>query len=77
MLVPGHGALFRKSDVSETRQYFEDLVAAVSAGIAQGKSLEELQRTVMLEKYRDWAQYDRLRAANIRAAYDNLRLYRQ
>jgi glyoxylase-like metal-dependent hydrolase (beta-lactamase superfamily II) len=75
-LAAGHGVFFKKADVVETRQYFEDLMAAVSAGIAQGKSLEELRQTVMLEKYKDWAQYARLRVKNIEAAYENLKLYR-
>jgi hypothetical protein len=76
-LAGGHGTpLFNKADVTATRVYFEDLVAAVSEGIAAGKSLEELKETVRLEKYRDWANYERLRANNVEAAYQNLKLYR-
>jgi glyoxylase-like metal-dependent hydrolase (beta-lactamase superfamily II) len=75
-LAGGHGsALFKKSDVAETRQFFEDLSAAVSQGMAQGKSLETLKKTILLEKYRDWAYYDRLREDNIEAAYNNIKLY--
>ena len=40
------------------------------------KSLEELKRTIRLEKYRDWAFYGRLREDNIEAAYNNLMTYR-
>ena len=77
VLAGGHGsALFKKSDVAEARQFFEDLVAAVGSGMAQGKSLDELKRTVLLEKYKDWAYYARLREDNIEAAYNNLKLYR-
>jgi glyoxylase-like metal-dependent hydrolase (beta-lactamase superfamily II) len=76
VLAPGHGTLFAKSDVTDTREYFETLVAAVSAGIAAGKSLSELKETLQLEEYRDWANYERLRANNIEAAYLNLKLYR-
>jgi glyoxylase-like metal-dependent hydrolase (beta-lactamase superfamily II) len=76
-LAGGHGsALFTKADVAEARHYFEDLVAAVSGGMSQGKSLEELKRTVLLEKYKDWKFYDRLREDNIEAAYFNLKIYR-
>jgi glyoxylase-like metal-dependent hydrolase (beta-lactamase superfamily II) len=76
-LAGGHGnVLFKKSDVTEARQYFEDLIAAVSAARAEGKSLEEMKRTVLLEKYKDWAFYPRLREDNIEAAYENLRIYR-
>jgi len=76
VLAPGHGALFKKSDVTDTRIYFEDLVAAVSAGMAEGRSLEELKETVLLEDYKEWANYERLRRDNIEAAYHNLMLYR-
>jgi glyoxylase-like metal-dependent hydrolase (beta-lactamase superfamily II) len=76
VLAPGHGALFKKSDVTDTRRYFEDLVAAVSAGMAAGKPLEELKETVLLEEYKDWANYERLRRNNVEAAYNNLMLYR-
>jgi glyoxylase-like metal-dependent hydrolase (beta-lactamase superfamily II) len=76
VLAPGHGALFDKAAVTETRRYFEDLVAAVSAGMAAGESLAELMETLELEQYSDWANYDRLRAKNIAAAYHNLKLYR-
>jgi len=40
------------------------------------KSLQELQQTITLSKYKEWAYYDRLRASNIAAAYNNLKLYR-
>lgn len=76
VLAPGHGVLFKKSDVTDTREYFEDLVDAVSAGMAAGRSKEELMRTVRLDKYKDWAHYERLLPDNIEAAYNNLKLYR-
>jgi len=78
VLAPGHGGgVFAKKDVVEAREFFEDLRSAVLAGISAGKSLEELQKTITLEKYRDWAYYERLRASNIAAAYTNLRLFRE
>lgn len=77
ILAAGHGTgTFKKSDVAMTREFFEDLIAAVSSGIKQGKSLEEMEKTVLLEKYKDWAQYERLRVYNIRSAYQNLKAYR-
>ena len=77
VLAQGHGNVpFRKADVFETRQFFEDLAAAVTSGMSQGKSLGELKRTILLEKYKDWAFYQRLREDNIESAYNNLRTYR-
>jgi glyoxylase-like metal-dependent hydrolase (beta-lactamase superfamily II) len=76
-LLGGHGAVvFKKSDVTEARQFFEDLVAAVNAALSQGKSLEEMKRTILLEKYKEWAYYQRLREDNIEAAYKNLQTHR-
>jgi glyoxylase-like metal-dependent hydrolase (beta-lactamase superfamily II) len=72
----GHGGLATKADVTANRQFFEDLVAAVSAGMAQGKSLTELQHSITLDKYREWAGYAARRAPTIESAFNNLRLYR-
>jgi glyoxylase-like metal-dependent hydrolase (beta-lactamase superfamily II) len=72
----GHGAVATKADVTANREFFEDLVAAVSAGMSQGKSLAELQKTILLEKYADWSGYAQRRAPTIESAYNNLRLYR-
>ena len=76
ILAPGHGALFTKADVTEAREFFEDLRREVSAGMAAGRSLEELQKTITLDRYKSWAYYERLRAANIAAAYQNLKTFR-
>jgi hypothetical protein len=62
VLAGGHGAtLFKKADVAEGRGFLEDLMSAVSIGMAAGKGLDELKRTVLLEQYKDWANYQRLR----------------
>jgi glyoxylase-like metal-dependent hydrolase (beta-lactamase superfamily II) len=77
VLVAGHGSrLLDKSAVRATREFFEDLTAEVSAGIAAGRSLEELKASVQLAAYKDWANYERLRANNVESAYLNLKLYR-
>ena len=41
--------------------------------MAAGKTLEQLKDSVKLESYKNWANYDRLRAYNVEAAYRNLR----
>jgi len=77
ILVQGHGSrTFGKADVAAGREYFEDLIREVTAGMAQGLGPEELKQTVRLEKYRDWRNYERLREDNIVSAYHNLKLYR-
>ena len=72
----GHGALATKADVTEVRVFFEELTAAVSRGMSEGKSLAELQKTLLFEKYKDWNGYAQRRAATIESAYNNLRIYR-
>ena len=76
VFAAGEGNLGTKADVTAMRRFWEDLRAAVAAGMSQGKSLAELQRTIMLEPYKDWVGYDQRRLLNIEAAYNNLRLYR-
>jgi glyoxylase-like metal-dependent hydrolase (beta-lactamase superfamily II) len=77
VLVPGHGSeLLDKTLVRETREFFEDLRSEVAAGMAAGQSLEQLKQSVKLERYRNWANYERLRIHNIEAAYRNLVTYR-
>jgi glyoxylase-like metal-dependent hydrolase (beta-lactamase superfamily II) len=77
VLVTGHGsALLDKTIVRETREYFEQLRAEVAAGMAAGQTLEQLKASVQLERYEDWANYERLRPYNVEAAYRNLLLYR-
>ena len=68
---PGHGDVFDKAVVTETREYFEYLVAQVSAGIQSGRPLADLMETITLERYKGWANYERLRRMNVEAAYLN------
>ena len=77
ILAQGHGQVnFTKADLAEGRKFFETLRDEVSRAMAQGKSLEETKRTVMLPQYKDWAYYDELRPLDVEAAYLNLRTYR-
>ena len=45
-------------------------MAEVTAAVRAGKSLEDIKRTVMLERYKDWAQYDRVRTLVLESAYN-------
>ncbi len=57
-VATGHGPMGTWENVVEWREYFEKLEAAVATGIAEGKSLEELQQTIRLDEYREWVGYD-------------------
>jgi len=76
ILIPGHGRrLGTRADVVANREFLEDLSAAVSKGIAEGQTLDELKRTVTLEKYSMWPNLATARLSNIEHAYNNLRHY--
>ena len=64
-LVGGHGPLGAKSDVGDGLAYLVELREAVLSGLKAGKSVDELSDTIQMEKYRDWAFYDRWRVPNI------------
>jgi len=68
----GHGAFFSKADMALPIEFLTDLKAQVEAAISAGLSLEAAKATITLDKYRDWAYFDRLREKNIEAAYLNL-----
>jgi glyoxylase-like metal-dependent hydrolase (beta-lactamase superfamily II) len=72
ILTPGHGVLGIKADVRDNRAYLEDLSAAVLKLAAEGKSLQDMQRIINLEKYKDWGQYEAWLPLNIEGAYNLL-----
>ncbi len=74
ILTTGHGTplAFSKSDLVETRKYYEYLQQVVGDALKQGMSLAQMKATLLLEPYKGWAQYERLREKNIEAAYYNL-----
>ena len=72
VISPGHELPGTKADVTEQRRYLEEIVAAVSAGIAEGKTKEELVETVLMEDYDHLIEFDRSRALNVAATYEML-----
>jgi glyoxylase-like metal-dependent hydrolase (beta-lactamase superfamily II) len=77
VLSGGHGwKTFTKQDIVEGREYFEYLRREVSDAMAKGMSLEEIRKNVTLGRYKDWANYERLREWNVEAAYYNLKIYK-
>jgi len=67
-VATGHGPIGTWENVAEWRGYFDKLRAAVAAGIDSGQSLEEMQRSIRLEEYSNWAGYDWL-AENVLGMY--------
>ena len=57
---------------TEVRHYIEGLRDQVAAAIADGQSLDEMQRTIDMSVYSDWISYDALRLRNIEGMYNML-----
>ncbi|WP_394246515.1 hypothetical protein [Vibrio profundi] len=54
-------------DITQTREYIEDLQAAIIAEFNQGTAFEDIPGRISLEKYKHWVGYDDL-ATNERFA---------
>lgn len=68
-VVPGHGNVGRREDLAEYMGFLRDVQAEVSAAIAEGQSLEQVQRSVQLSEYSDWLAFDARREGLIANAY--------
>ncbi len=65
ILAPGHGALGRHAHVGQFRGYMEEMYGLVLAGVRAGKTVEELQAVITMDKYKSWAGYEQMRALNV------------
>ena len=65
ILVGGHGAVGVKNDIDDSLTYLQELRAEVLKGLQAGKSIAELTSSIMMEKYKSWANYDNWRVLNI------------
>lgn len=57
ILAPGHGRLGTRDHVRQFREYMQDLHGAVLEQVRAGASLEEMQETIRLPKYKRWFGY--------------------
>jgi len=69
ILAPGHGALGGKADLADHRRYLESLREQVKAGMAAGKSVDELKQSVTMSDYASWGMYKEWREANVAGMY--------
>ncbi len=77
ILVPGHGPMGKKRDARDHRVYLEDLYAAVLKEARGGITLEVMQQSIKLDKYKDWSQYKQWLPLNIEGLYRNIQPYRR
>lgn len=74
ILINSHFASGTKQDLIAFRCWLEDLAFVVSAGISEGKTLEEIQATNELQQYSNWAAYENQLDSIIASAYNSLML---
>jgi glyoxylase-like metal-dependent hydrolase (beta-lactamase superfamily II) len=67
--APGHGHVGTRASLVAHRRYREELRDAVAAGIAAGKTLDQLKQSVTMEAYKDWEFYQQWRADNVAGMY--------
>jgi glyoxylase-like metal-dependent hydrolase (beta-lactamase superfamily II) len=65
IVVPGHGPMGTKADVTDHRRYVQELYDGVLAGLRAGQSVEEMQASLTLDAYKGWSQYEDWRPLNI------------
>ena len=74
-VINSHWETGTKADVVSFRQYLEELNTAVSAGVKAGKSVEELQKSITLDKYKGWVGYPDQLPGIIASAYASVTKY--
>jgi len=67
--ICSHGMLGKKTDVTANIRYREELKDAVASAIAAGQTIEQAQKSVMMEAYKDWEFYDQQRPQNVTGMY--------
>ena len=65
IFAPAHGKIGVKEDAKNARIYMEKLREQVLAGLKAGTSVDDLVKSITLDEYKDWGQYDRWRGLNI------------
>jgi glyoxylase-like metal-dependent hydrolase (beta-lactamase superfamily II) len=69
----GHALMGTKKDAAQALQYLEDLANGVAAGIAAGRSLADIQKSLTLEAYKGFDRWDTHRAAHIAQVYETIK----
>ena len=67
--LTGHALSGTKKDAMQSLQYLLDISKGVAAGIAAGRSLSEIQKSLTLDAYKGFERWDTIREAHIAAVY--------
>jgi glyoxylase-like metal-dependent hydrolase (beta-lactamase superfamily II) len=71
--LTGHALAGTKRDAEDAQRYLEELSRGVAAGVAAGRSLPEIQKTLTLDAYKGFERWDTNREAQIAFVYQTLR----
>ncbi len=71
--LTGHALAGRKQDALDLQRYLEELSDGVAAGIASGKSLTEIQKTLTLDKFKAFERWDTVREGHIASVFATLK----
>ncbi|MEE8295126.1 MAG: MBL fold metallo-hydrolase [Sphingomonadales bacterium] len=69
ILIPGHGPIGEKKDVTDHKNYLIELFNQVANAYLTGLSLEETKAKVNLEHYFHWGRYNEWAELNIEGMY--------
>ena len=72
ILLPGHDQVGTHKDVRGFRHYLEDLETAVLEAIEEGLTVEEMQKSIKLDDYKDWDLYDAWFELNVKGMHRQL-----
>jgi glyoxylase-like metal-dependent hydrolase (beta-lactamase superfamily II) len=67
--LTGHALSGTKKDAMQSLQYLIDISKGVAAGVAAGRSLGEIQKSLTLDAYKGFERWDTIREAHIAAVY--------
>jgi glyoxylase-like metal-dependent hydrolase (beta-lactamase superfamily II) len=67
--LTGHALAGTKKDAADLLRYLEDISTGVASGIAAGRTLAEIQKTLTLDAYKGFERWDTTREAHIAAVY--------
>ncbi len=71
--LTGHALAGTKKDAAESLRYLQELSSGVAAGVAAGRSLPEIQKTLTLDTFKGFERWDTVRNDHIAAVYATLR----
>jgi glyoxylase-like metal-dependent hydrolase (beta-lactamase superfamily II) len=71
--LTGHALSGTKKDAADSLRYLEDIAKGVAAGVAAGRSLAEIQKSLTLDAYKGFERWDTIREAHIEAVYATMR----